>query len=760
VHFLLKNNQKRLARLAEIWIALLFSHSRCFGWKGIQDWENALIEAFPVIMGADTRNTLARTMNETLLEKLADPRCQAGLVGVASDSRHLLPLTAVPDIKSFSPGLVLAGIRSPYLFSHQPFAADFLEALGNALQASPTATLLLDLRWDDHDLDWVDPAILEALHPARSTGDRKCSLAAMDGEMQGGQPFPVAWRRVHRGWNEDFNPYVYDQGWESVFLQPRGTATSLTGDTDRPILLLVNRPSIALLGNSLLAWKSSPRHRLAFENSGRFAPQRHERLLLDDDVAVNIPEFHVHGLIDAIVTDEPNGDPEAWVQTVVQSHSLPSGAPGSSPPGLFSVGSRPFPHLARKPQNPHEQITPGECFAILVKLWGVLRHFSPAFRRTSGNDQTWLLSRLARLDATESMTRSALETILRETAAAMPDNHARAVFPQEMSGSLPLQFMFCENRLIIRDIVRDPDGDSILAAGDVVEHVDEPIIPANGASTPQFRRQCRCEELSHPPLNQQVQIRVSRAGKTFEAALTAAEDLPPATSSPHRPDVFSLFAPPWASALELVSERVALFRPFLLVREEWLKEAFTVIHERADSLILDLRDYPRRHAHVALTEYLTTGPISFPEYDRPVVVGSGRLGSRFEHHANLIPADRRSPGSGPAFSGPVVALIDERTISAAEFTGLLIRRNRQVLFIGRPSAGNCGNAAFIRLHGERTFSFTGMDVYDHEGKLFEGQGLTPDILVEPTIQGIREGRDEMLERAISELRAKVPGARQ
>ena len=64
------------------------------------------------------------------------------------------------------------------------------------------------------------------------------------------------------------------------------------------------------------------------------------------------------------------------------------------------------------------------------------------------------------------------------------------------------------------------------------------------------------------------------------------------------------------------------------------------------------------------------------------------------------------------------------------------------------------------LHGARagiTISFSGHDVRHADGRQLQRVGLIPDIEVKPTIEGIRAGRDEVLEKALDHL--GVPDAK-
>ena len=71
------------------------------------------------------------------------------------------------------------------------------------------------------------------------------------------------------------------------------------------------------------------------------------------------------------------------------------------------------------------------------------------------------------------------------------------------------------------------------------------------------------------------------------------------------------------------------------------------------------------------------------------------------------------------------------------------------LGMGSSSIGADGNIVTLPLPGGNTVIFTGLGVFTPEYGQTQRIGLTPDIHVERTIQGVREGRDELIEAAIS-----------
>jgi C-terminal processing protease CtpA/Prc len=46
--------------------------------------------------------------------------------------------------------------------------------------------------------------------------------------------------------------------------------------------------------------------------------------------------------------------------------------------------------------------------------------------------------------------------------------------------------------------------------------------------------------------------------------------------------------------------------------------------------------------------------------------------------------------------------------------------------------------------------FSGMRVLLADGTALQGHGIAPDVPVQPTLEGVRAGRDELLEAAVSQ----------
>jgi C-terminal processing protease CtpA/Prc len=103
------------------------------------------------------------------------------------------------------------------------------------------------------------------------------------------------------------------------------------------------------------------------------------------------------------------------------------------------------------------------------------------------------------------------------------------------------------------------------------------------------------------------------------------------------------------------------------------------------------------------------------------------------------------------YRGRTVMLMDERTISQAEHTGLFLEAANGTKFIGSPTAGANGDVTNFCVPGNIWITFTGQGIRHSDGRQLQRVGLMPDLEVRPTLAGIRAGKDEVLERAIEYL---------
>ena len=89
-----------------------------------------------------------------------------------------------------------------------------------------------------------------------------------------------------------------------------------------------------------------------------------------------------------------------------------------------------------------------------------------------------------------------------------------------------------------------------------------------------------------------------------------------------------------------------------------------------------------------------------------------------------------------------------KTSIGLEIGDIITHINGKTIIIGSSTAGANGNVSTIVLPSGLQSYISGISIYYPDGTQTQRVGIIPDIWVEPTIQGIREGRDELLEMAI------------
>ncbi len=167
------------------------------------------------------------------------------------------------------------------------------------------------------------------------------------------------------------------------------------------------------------------------------------------------------------------------------------------------------------------------------------------------------------------------------------------------------------------------------------------------------------------------------------------------------------------------------------------------------AIIFDMRGYPNGTAWTIaphLTNQKNVLAANFRRYS-PMYM---RIGSDVLETITVM--DQELPRALlPFYKGITVMLIDERTQSQAEHTGLFFEAANHTKFIGSQSAGADGDITTFQIPGNIILYFSGHDVRHFDGRQLQKIGLVPDIQIKPTIEGIRNGKDEVLLRAIEYL---------
>jgi len=113
---------------------------------------------------------------------------------------------------------------------------------------------------------------------------------------------------------------------------------------------------------------------------------------------------------------------------------------------------------------------------------------------------------------------------------------------------------------------------------------------------------------------------------------------------------------------------------------------------------------------------------------------------------------RIEPAAGTRYGGPLVVLTSGATMSTSEDFIVPLDFSGRAVLVGEPTAGTTGNPVNVALPGGAILRVCSLWCTYPDGREFVGRGIEPDVLVHPTIAGLRTGRDEVLEKAVEVLR--------
>jgi C-terminal processing protease CtpA/Prc len=179
------------------------------------------------------------------------------------------------------------------------------------------------------------------------------------------------------------------------------------------------------------------------------------------------------------------------------------------------------------------------------------------------------------------------------------------------------------------------------------------------------------------------------------------------------------------------------------------------LFRRARGIIFDMRGYPLGTAWSIAPRLTDRESVVAARFRRPLALAPrGGTGDEATEIATLEFEQLLPRTAKWRYRGPTVMLIDERTISQAEHTGLFFEAANGTTFIGSPTTGSNGDVTTLVVPGGIVIGFTGHDVRHANGRQLQRVGLIPEIRVDPTIAGIRAGRDEVLGRAVAYLRER------
>jgi C-terminal processing protease CtpA/Prc len=387
----------------------------------------------------------------------------------------------------------------------------------------------------------------------------------------------------------------------------------------------------------------------------------------------------------------------------------------------------------------------------LYRFWNIVEYWSP-YRNVLGEDWDKVLTdfipRIALAKNSDSYQRELMALI-----AEAHDGHANlwsslGVRPPVGSCQLAVRVRFVENRFVVAGFPpSEAASASGLKIGDVIIKLDGMPVPkliktwapyyaaSNDAARLRdiaafmTRGECGESTIGIRRGNRDINLKAKRTPLASSDLSPGTHDLPGET-------------------FRLLSDKVA----YLKLSSVKAAEASHYIEAAAgtEGLIIDIRNYPLGFAVFALGSLFVDRQTEFARFTFGDLSDPGAF--HWGQPVSLIPQK-------PHYAGKIVILVDETSVSNAEYTSMAFRAAPHAIVVGSTTAGADGNVSPFALPGGLSAMISGIGVFYPDKRPTQRIGIVPDVEVRPTIAGVRAGRDVVLEEALRLiLGRKVPAA--
>jgi len=810
---------RRLEALADLWGKIYLFHPaivapspasslKLQASSGELDWSQALIRALPKVEAAQTPDDIARVLNEELLEPLGDlltfaearreketERSRARAVDGEFESRRL----------SETVGYVR--VPPPPLRGHG-FLLDFQAAV-NDLGA--VDKLLVDLRWPAaFGLRVCDPILRFFVRATLTTGPVMNRVHAGWSEDNGLGAYRQKWEvnggsALHPIQEADAHLAALASGIDLARLK---TIT-------KPAVFLVNRPSATSCHKVLDALQSQPGIAVVLEKTGPpdgalRAGNREWGLGSGEgvDVQLNTERLVGHdgraGFCPDLVVEQAIGPTqlaEVAEQALKEKGSRDQGFEGSSGRGAERAAGHdsqellnlrlpaPLPELRRP-------LTREERLLGLFKVWGVVRHVYPHLELCDMDWRSCLPEWIPRVEEADSPV--AYVRTLRMLTAHLHDNNIFYFYPDlPEPQALPIVFGWVEGKIVVTDLIHpqitqigasdsgpDPSIPRSLDPPISSLQVGDELVEFDGKAVPELIAEHRlqfsystegafyrhmADMLGFGPAGAEVKLAFRRSEGVQGlrgSGVPALEPTNPRILEPVQTSlrdytltlkrtvtreqwVAHIASKRQSSGYRLLDSNIGYMDLGRLSSLQEFERAFEALR-RADGLIVDIRGYPGFMVQLALSARLSERPVKSAIFEIPVVSGYERLEQGWNAGQYEVQPDPRKH-----YGGPVVVLTNEKTIGGSEDVCIYLKNAGRVTFVGGTTAGCNGNRTWVSLPGGGRLWFTGMRVKFGDGSRFQNVGIVPDVPAAPTIDGVKAGRDEVMEKGLEVLRQLV-----
>jgi C-terminal processing protease CtpA/Prc len=303
----------------------------------------------------------------------------------------------------------------------------------------------------------------------------------------------------------------------------------------------------------------------------------------------------------------------------------------------------------------------------------------------------------------------------------------------------PAQTAFTENKLVVTGYYTDSfDIKNKLQRGDIISKVNhvpvEELVKKKLPEIPASNYETQLRDLPKKLLRgntDKVEIEIDRDGKKSSLTIDRLEASKLNMRMDYDPS-------PGDSSYKIINGNIGYIFPGKYKNKQLpaIKELF----KNTKGMVIDMRCYPSEFMPFSFGEYIKPANSPFVKFTGGSVNTPGLF--------SIGPPISNGTGNPDYYKNKIVVIVNAATQSQAEYTTMAFQSAPQVTVIGSTTAAADGNVSPIYLPGNIFTYISGIGVYYPDGTETQRAGVKINVPIKPTISGIKEGRDELLEKAI------------
>ncbi len=371
----------------------------------------------------------------------------------------------------------------------------------------------------------------------------------------------------------------------------------------------------------------------------------------------------------------------------------------------------------------------------LFRYWNAIEYFFP-YKQLIGKDWDKILSEHIPIFA-EVKDKSEYDMALTKLLTEIHDTHAQlyGTIKKELFQA-PIKVKFVEDKLIVTSYADLEKGKSTgLKIGDLITKINniqiEEIVDSLSKFYPSsneasLMRDIAADVLKFDSSNVNIDYISNFKPKNTDIALYNEEAFSKTTPNEYE-----------KKSYRFLKDSIGYITLENIKKEEIenIKKEFS----EAKGIIIDIRNYPNTFVPFLLGSFFVLEPTPFVKF---IKVNENNYGEfNFTESLMINP-------TGFTFRRKLIVLVNEYSQSQSEYTAMAFKAGINTTIIGSTTAGADGNVSHLNLPSGYFTRISGVGIYYPNGKETQRIGIIPDIRIEPTIEGIKLGKDELLEKAI------------